>query len=91
MARVSLLSLVLAAVVSLSGGFAPKAAWAGPNVPLCFAMQNNYNECVRRERAKERRHHEYEQDEWGRGPREHRRRGSDCDAWLVQLKANGCF
>ena len=90
MARISLLYLILAAGVSLAGGFAPKAAWAGPNVPMCLAMQNNYNECVRRERARERHHHEYE-DEWGRGPREHRRGGSECGAWLVQLKAQGCF
>ncbi|MBG0809378.1 hypothetical protein IY145_08300 [Methylosinus sp. H3A] len=91
MARLPLLSLLLAGAISLSGAFAPKAAWAGPNVPLCLAMQNNYNECVRRERARDHRRHEYE-DEWGRGPpREHRRHGSDCGAWLVQLKAQGCF
>ncbi|OAI28417.1 hypothetical protein A1351_11975 [Methylosinus sp. R-45379] len=90
MARIFLLSLILAGIVSLTDGFAPRAALAGPNVPLCLAMQNNYNECVRHERARERhRHYEYE-DEWGRGPRE-RRRHSDCGAWLVQLKAQGCF
>lgn len=91
MARVSLLSLFLAAGVSLSGGFAPRPAFAGPNVPLCLAMENNYNECVRHERARERRHHEYEEEEWGRGPHERHRRGSQCGAWLVQLKAQGCF
>ncbi|MBU3888334.1 hypothetical protein FM996_20735 [Methylosinus sporium] len=99
MARTSLLFLLVAGTVSFLGGLAPKAAFAGPNVPLCFAMQNNYNDCVRRERARERRRHEYE-DEWGRGPyerewghrpHERRRRGSECDAWLVQLKAQGCF
>jgi hypothetical protein len=90
MARITLLSLALAGVLSLSGGLAPRAAWAGPNVPLCLAMQNNYNQCVHRERARERHHREYE-DEWGRGPHERRRHGSECDAWLVQLKAQGCF
>jgi hypothetical protein len=91
MARIFLLSLILAGIVSLTDGFAPRAALAGPNVPLCLAMQNNYNECVRHERARERhRHYEEYEDEWGRGPRE-RRRHSDCGAWLVQLKAQGCF
>ncbi|WP_036293793.1 hypothetical protein [Methylosinus sp. PW1] len=96
MARIFLLSLILAGIVSLTDGFAPRAALAGPNVPLCLAMQNNYNECVRHERARERRRYEEYEDEWGRGPHGHghgygRRRHSDCGAWLVQLKAQGCF
>ncbi|WP_018267175.1 hypothetical protein [Methylosinus sp. LW4] len=92
MARIFLLSLILAGIVSLIDGFAPRAALAGPNVPLCLAMQNNYNECVRHERARERERRRYEEyeDEWGRGPHG-RRRHSDCGAWLVQLKAQGCF
>jgi len=96
MTRISLASLFLAAGVSLAGGFAPRAAFAGPNVPLCLAMQNNYNECVWRERARERRHRHYEHEEewepdpWER-PHRHRRRGPDCGVWLLQLKAQGCF
>jgi hypothetical protein len=37
---------------------AGSAAKAGPNVPLCFALQNNFNECMRQQQR---------QSAWGGG------------------------
>jgi hypothetical protein len=37
---------ILAAAVA-GGLFGAPAAQAGPNVPLCFAIANNYNQCLR--------------------------------------------
>lgn len=78
----------------LAMAFAPTAASAGPNVPLCLAMQNNYNDCVRHQQARERHHRWEEQNDWDRppwAPPRRRRHSADCGAWLLQLKANGCF
>lgn len=81
------LSFLLAATV------ASTPAPAGPNVPLCLAMQNNYNDCVRRQQA---RQHHWEEREWERPPWAHphgrrHHQSVDCNVWILQLKANGCF
>ncbi len=77
----------------LAATFASTPAPAGPNVPLCLAMQNNYNDCVRHQ---QRREHWENRDGWERPPwaPPHPRRShhsADCSVWLIQLKANGCF
>jgi hypothetical protein len=89
---------ILAAVAALSS-----PAKAGPNVQLCLAMENNYNECLRQQEARQRhREHEREREEWARaegapdgweGHRHHHHDddGGDCSAMLVELKGNGCF
>jgi hypothetical protein len=96
--RFSIFSVSLAGAFWLAGVFAPPAALAGPNVPLCLAMQNNFNKCVRHQRAREQRRrweaeHSYgyyeDRPPWERHHRRHS--GEDCNAWLLQLKANGCF
>ncbi|MGO9773257.1 MAG: AAA family ATPase [Roseiarcus sp.] len=64
---------------------------ARPNVALCLGMEKNYNDCLTRE-ARRQRHWRHEREEWGvpwddDGPPP----GENCAAWLLQLKANGCF
>jgi len=62
------------------------AAKAGPNAAMCFAVQTQYNECVRHQR----RHRQWDgdDDDWG-GPQ--RRRGDPCAGFIYQLKQMGCF
>jgi hypothetical protein len=89
--RFVILSTVLIAAFTSTEGR------AAPNVPLCVAIENNYNQCLKNEQAKARWRHEEEeeQEDYGIPPweRRHRRslQPSDCNAWLLQLKANGCF
>lgn len=87
--RMSILFTFLAGLLWLAGVFAPSSASAGPNVPLCLAIQNNYNECLRRQQAE--RHRRHWQDERDRGRFRSRRHAQDCNVWLVPLKANHCF
>jgi hypothetical protein len=87
--------VVLAILPVLTLGAAP--ATAGPNVPLCLAIQKNFADCQQREARKRHRwewerQREYEEfGEWG-GPWEHEGPPNEnCAAWLVALKANNCF
>ena len=75
----------------------PAPAQAGPNVPLCFAIEKNYGDCLRKQ-SERRRHWEHEREEmeeWGGDPWDHPHRRpppeDDCAAWVYELKANGCF
>ena len=57
----------------LAAAIAAPPASAAPNVPLCFAIANNYNECVRQQQrhgAGPRRPYygEEEDDDYGPGP-----------------------
>jgi hypothetical protein len=76
--------------VMLTGSLMPSTSIAGPNVPLCLAMEKNYNECLTREGRRER-HWRHEREEWGASWDDGPPPGENCAAWLVQLKANGCF
>ena len=81
-----LLLLLLAGFCALMSA---TASHAGPNPALCLAIQNNFNNCMRHNQWLER---EAEED-WDDAPWwRHRHRGGaqDCNAWLFQLKANGC-
>jgi hypothetical protein len=85
MPRLALALFLLALLLS-----AP--AQAGPNVSLCLVMEKNYGDCLERQQRRER-HWRREREEWdddelwdGPPPQD-----EDCSAWLVQLKANGCF
>jgi hypothetical protein len=94
MRTVALLALLIST-------FASTNVRAGPNLPLCLAIENNYNQCIRNEQARERwrraEEDEYwDRPDWDRPPwaRPHRHRARhrvDCNAWILQLKANGCF
>ena len=77
---------------------------AAPNAPLCFAIANNYNACVQRQRhwrgGWDGQQYGYDEgydqgygdgydQAYGYGHR-HRRR-VDCAAWLVAMQANHCM
>lgn len=81
-------------------------AEAAPNVPLCLAIANNYNNCIR-----DHQRRAWRQDQWGDDGedgyryddgyygghhyRRHRRHHGDaasaCAAWLIPMQANHCF
>jgi hypothetical protein len=82
---------------------AASAAKAGPHVPLCFALQNNFNECMRQQQR---------QNAWGGGydrgwgdwdeddgyehyrRQRHQQRGAakqaECARWLFAIQQNNC-
>jgi hypothetical protein len=85
--------ILLVLLVALCALIPVAPSRAGPNQALCFAMQNNFNNCIRNNSL--RQQEEAEEDEWDspwRRRRHHRHYGGeDCNAWLIQLKAAGCF
>lgn len=72
---------------------APAPALAGPNAPLCIAIEKNYADCLAREGAKRRRwerHRDWDDDDgWDRRPPPSPEQA--CANWLVPLQANHCF
>jgi len=70
----------------------PAPATAGPNAPLCFAIEKNYADCLAREGVKLRRwrrYHDWDDDPWDRRPPPSPEQA--CANWLVPLQANHCF
>ena len=81
------------------------AAQAGPNVPLCFAIANNYNQCLRQHQrggggggwhgggyGLEEGYGGWDDDY--REYRRQRRAGraqQACAPWLLQMQANNCI
>lgn len=69
---------------------------AGGNLPMCLAIQQNYNQCVEQQRR--RQHHygwyEEEENEW-EPPHyrsyHHQHQQQNCNAWIIVMKANNCF
>lgn len=92
-------SLLLLAVAASAILGAP-AVEAGPNVPLCLAIQNNYNACIQQQ-SRYGGGYGYGRGHgggWGGdayGYRRQQRRAQHaqaaCAPWIVQLKANRCF
>jgi hypothetical protein len=74
MRRSASLILLIGAALSSS------TALAGANPALCLAIEKNYNECVRRARAKEAERRE---------GRRHEPKSDACAVWVYELKANG--
>jgi len=82
----------LAALAALAtDAIAPSAAWAGPNAALCIGIKQNLDDCVRDNARNQRRYHwrREEWEDWGYGPPPEP--PTDCNVWLLQLKANRCL
>lgn len=82
--RLSLALLILLSAILLSAAAPTAPALAAANVPVCLTLENAFNNCMRQNQYRD------EEEEWD-GPYAHRRRRQDCNGWLVQLKAAGCW
>lgn len=85
--------------------FVSTFAEAAPNVPLCLAIANNYNNCIRQHQRRAWFHDQWDDDGGdgygydggygGYGHRRHRRHNGDaasaCAVWLIPMQANHCF
>jgi hypothetical protein len=91
--------------VAACGLLLAPAAKAGPNVALCVALENNFNECMRQQQRQNAAGgwnngygqgygHSWGDNDWdegyGRHPHPYAAKQAECARWLTAIQQNNC-